>query len=60
MKLPDNFVKGDCEHCPLCINEKNINSDAIENFKMCLIEKYLAIYGTKKHLQEDCSMKIIK
>jgi hypothetical protein len=39
VKLPDDFVKGDCEHCPLCINEKDINSDAIENFKMCLIEK---------------------
>lgn len=74
VKLPDEFVKGDCENCPLCVYHAPIddtydldgysNDDGFQDWNECLIKVCNADYpcsnvdGTKDCPQEDCPMEI--
>jgi hypothetical protein len=75
VKLPNGFVKGDCEHCPLCIYREGIedtydeygysNDDGFQDWNECLItegaenDPYNNVDGTKEYPQEDCRLNII-
>lgn len=75
INLPDGFIKGDCEHCPVCTYHPSIddtydddgycNDDGFQDWDECLIKEcteddpYSNVYGNKDCLQENCPMEII-
>lgn len=76
VKLPDGFIKGDCENCPLCSYNPAIddtydddgycNDDGFQDWNGCLIKEwtednsYDEVDGTKDYPQDDCPMEIVK
>lgn len=76
VKLPDKFVKGDCEHCPLCVYHPQINEtydiegyvrdDGVEDWDECIIKEctendpYSNVYGTIDEPEENCPIEIVK
>ena len=76
VKLPDGFIKGDCENFPLCSYNPAIddtydddgycNDDGFQDWNGCLIKEwtednsYDEVDGTKDHPQDDCPMEIVK
>jgi hypothetical protein len=54
IRLPDNFVKGDCEHCPL---HTNIVTDEWYDSQECHI-LHKNTYGNASNPQENCPMEI--
>ena len=74
VKLPDGFVKGDCENCPLCAYHPSIddtydddgycNDDGFQDWDECLIKEcteddpYSNVCGNKEYPQDDCPMEI--
>ena len=76
VKLPDGFINGDCENCPLCSYNPAIddtydddgycNDDGLQDWNGCLIKEwtednsYDEVDGTKDYPQDDCPMEIVK
>ena len=69
VKLPDEFVKGDCEHCPFCIDHYPIleTYDTEEEWHECIFKHcitnsivYSDVSGTADSPQKDCKLKIVK
>lgn len=76
VKLPDGFIKGDCENCPLCTYHPEIddtydddgycNDDGFQDWNECLIKEcteddpYNNVDGTKDYPQDNCPMEIIE
>ena len=73
--LPDNFIQGDCEHCPLCFYHPLIdstyeddgfyNDDEMDEWYECTIKEcteddpYNNVYGTHNNLEENCPLEIM-